>query len=252
MLRAHSEPLYAKASEAIQEYIKSQSLAPGDKLPPETSLAELLGVSRSTVREGLREMELQRRIVRIHGRGTIIAAPLPAIAGLTALESLESIAERQGWTCGTSNISVETARMSAEVAEALGRKANERATKIVLVKTHDSQPIWLAETWAPQSTLGQEEIRARLKNTIFDLFGPSLPPADYAFSTVTAAAATTWEADLLKIKRRTPLVVLTEVFYHSPDTKLLFSRNALIPGKIELQIGRRAPHFFESPRSAAN
>jgi GntR family transcriptional regulator len=215
-------------------------LAPGDKLPPETSLAVLLGVSRSTIREGLRELELQRRITRIHGRGTIISHPLPAITGLTTLESLESVATRQGWTCGTSNISIEPVRSPREVAEALGRKENERVTEVVLVKTHDGQPIWLSETWVPRSILNLDEIRASLKNTIFDLFGAKLPPADYAFSTVTASAATTREADLLKIQRRSPLVVLTETFYHSPERALFYSRNALIPGKIELQIGRRA------------
>jgi GntR family transcriptional regulator len=238
-LRSSNEPLYAKASEAIDRYIDEQKLAPGDKLLPEKNLAELLGVSRSTIREGLRELELRRRITRIHGRGTIIAHRLPAVTGLTTMESLESIARRQGWTCGTSDISIGAARLPQPIAEALGRKANERVTKVVLVKTLDGQPMWLAETWVPRSVVTQEDVRARLKNTIFDLFGPDLPAADYAFSTVTAAAATTREADMLRIQRRSPLVVLTEIFYHSPDRALFFSRNALIPGKIELQFRRR-------------
>jgi DNA-binding GntR family transcriptional regulator len=251
MLRVDNEPLYAKASEAIAKYIEAQKLVAGDKLPPEHGLAEILGVSRSTIREGLRELELQRRITRIHGRGTIIEHSLPAITGLSTLESIESLAARQGWKCGTSNITIGTDRLKQKVAAALGRRENERATKIVLVKTHESRPIWLAETWVPRSLLTPETVRERLKNTIFDLFGSE--PPDYAFSTVSASAATAWEALLLKIPRRSPLVVLTEVFYHSPEKALLYARNALIPNKIELQIGRRTkPADTRALRSEAD
>lgn len=239
-LRSDHEPLYAKVSDAIEEVIARHGLQPGDKLPPEAHLAELLGVSRSTLREGLRRLELQRRINRIHGRGTIIAPPLPAVSGLATLESLESIAARQGWTCGTSDKQVSSARLPAHVTEALGTRAYERGTRVVLVRTHDGQPIWLAESWIPEAVMSIEQVRARLRGTIFDLFGPQLPPADYASSTISATAATTNEAALLRIQRRAPLVVLTEVFYKAPEQALFYSRNLLIPGKITLQITRRA------------
>lgn len=238
-LKLSHGPLYAKASEAIDKYIEKNQLAAGERLPPETTLAEILGVSRSTIREGLRELELRHRVKRIHGRGTIISHGLPAVTGLTTMESLESIARRQGWTCGTSDVSVGQARLPQQIAEALGRKENERVTKVVLIKTLDGLPMWLAETWVPRSVLVFDEVKSRLKNTIFDLHDQDLPPADYAFSTVTAVAATIREAEMLQIQRRSPLVVLTEVFYHAPDRPLFYSRNALIPGKIELQFRRR-------------
>jgi len=240
-LRENSEPLYAKASHAVLSFIQAQKLKPGEKLPPEINLAELLGVSRSTIREGLRELELQRRIARIHGRGTIVAHSLPAVTGLATLESLESIGARQGWRCGTLNLRIDTVRLPKQAAEALGRPKGERATRVVFVKTHDEKPVWLAESWVPVSVLSLEEIRSRFRNTLFDLFGPALPEADYAYSTVSATAATTRDAKLLHISRRTPLVVLTEVFYHAPEKPLFYSRNMLIPGEIVLQIMRRPP-----------
>jgi len=239
-LRSDHTPLYAKASDAIEQFIAERGLQPGEKLPPEARLAEFLGVSRSTIREGLRHLELEHRINRIHGRGTIIAPQTPAVSGLATLESLESMAVRQGWQCGTSGKEVKSVRLPQFAAEALGVPENERATRVVLVRTHDGKPLWLAESWIPRSTMLIEEIHARLHGTIFDLFGPDLAPADYAFSTLTATAATTNEAQLLQIPRRTPLVVLTEVFYQAPDQALFYSRNLLIPDKIILSITRRA------------
>lgn len=47
-------------------------LAPGDKLPPERTLAEDLAVSRTTIREALQELERRRLVSRTPGRGTVV------------------------------------------------------------------------------------------------------------------------------------------------------------------------------------
>jgi len=240
-VRPKIEPLYVQVLEAVEGIITSNDLKPGDKLPSETRLAELIGVSRGTIRDALRELEQKRRISRVHGRGTIVAHAIPAVTGLATLESLESIASRQGWKCGTSNIEIKGVPLPREVAKALGRRSRERVTWLGLVKTHDSRPVWLAETWIPRSTLTMDEVRSRFRASIFDLIQSGAPRVDYASSSVSAAAATRRESDLLQIQRRSPLVILTEVFYEAPERALFYSRNALIPGGITLQIGRRLP-----------
>ncbi|KAM9864041.1 FadR/GntR family transcriptional regulator [Leucobacter sp. BZR 635] len=59
----------------LERLILDGKLAPGDKLPPERSLAEYLGVSRVSVREALRELENRSLIDRRPGRGTVVLAP---------------------------------------------------------------------------------------------------------------------------------------------------------------------------------
>lgn len=59
----------------IERLILEGQLAPGDRLPPERELAELLGVSRVSVREGLRELENRGLVDRKPGRGTIVMKP---------------------------------------------------------------------------------------------------------------------------------------------------------------------------------
>lgn len=46
-----------QAAEQIKQYIVSQKLAPGDRLPTETQLAETFGVSRLSVREATKSLE---------------------------------------------------------------------------------------------------------------------------------------------------------------------------------------------------
>lgn len=49
--------LYQAVQDEVKAYIIEQSLVPGDALPPETELAEQLGVSRNSVREAIKSLE---------------------------------------------------------------------------------------------------------------------------------------------------------------------------------------------------
>jgi GntR family transcriptional repressor for pyruvate dehydrogenase complex len=68
----------------ITRMIHDGNLVPGDRIPAERELAELTGVSRATLREALRELELRGLLDRRPGRGTIVVdAPRPDLdAGL--------------------------------------------------------------------------------------------------------------------------------------------------------------------------
>lgn len=59
----------------LERLILDGELAPGDRLPPERSLAELFGVSRVSIREALRELENRGLIDRKPGRGTVVLSP---------------------------------------------------------------------------------------------------------------------------------------------------------------------------------
>jgi len=70
-----SEPLFLRVAEQIERFVAGNELAPGDRLPGERELCELLGVSRASVREALRSLET-RGLVRVrHGKGVFVAAP---------------------------------------------------------------------------------------------------------------------------------------------------------------------------------
>lgn len=59
----------------IEKWIMNGDLEVGSKLPAERDLAEALGVSRASVRQGLRELEMRGFIDRRPGRGTIVLSP---------------------------------------------------------------------------------------------------------------------------------------------------------------------------------
>src|SRR5918994_6765271 len=64
---------------ALHRYIVDNSLRPGDRLPTERELIQQLGVSRSVLREALRELQAQRMIVARHGHGLHVLPYGPAL-----------------------------------------------------------------------------------------------------------------------------------------------------------------------------
>jgi GntR family transcriptional repressor for pyruvate dehydrogenase complex len=62
----------------LVELITLQKLNPGDRLPPERSLADLLEVSRPSLREALHILQAQGLVIIKHGQGTFIQEPIVA------------------------------------------------------------------------------------------------------------------------------------------------------------------------------
>ena len=64
--------VYEGVARQIERLISEGSLKPGDKLPSERELAEMFRVSRSSLRDGIRKLELLGLVEARHGEGTIV------------------------------------------------------------------------------------------------------------------------------------------------------------------------------------
>lgn len=71
------QKVYQGVLEEIRNYIESEGLKPGDKLPSERELSDKLQAGRSSVREALRAMELIGVIETRHGGGTFLSKYRP-------------------------------------------------------------------------------------------------------------------------------------------------------------------------------
>jgi len=71
-LEAPSPKLGTQVAEILKRRILSGQHAPGDKLPPELTLAAELNVNRFTVREAMNQLEQLRLIERRAGAGTVV------------------------------------------------------------------------------------------------------------------------------------------------------------------------------------
>lgn len=63
----------------LQTLVTSNTIRPGEKLPSERELCELLGVSRTVVREAVRSLVVKGLLEVRRGGGTVVRAPDPVL-----------------------------------------------------------------------------------------------------------------------------------------------------------------------------
>src|SRR5689334_11120369 len=68
-----SQPLYQQLQRSLREAIENRVIAPDDALPPERDLAEMLNVSRITVRKAIDELVEDGLLIRKQGSGTFVS-----------------------------------------------------------------------------------------------------------------------------------------------------------------------------------
>jgi len=87
--------VYQEIAKQLQRHI-TQELKPGDLLPPERELARMLDVSRSSVRDAIRTLELMGLLEPRQGVGTVVCNPAAPPANPLAdalLEKRKAIAD---------------------------------------------------------------------------------------------------------------------------------------------------------------
>ena len=73
--RHSAVPLYRQVADHIEATLDEGGLAPGDRLPGESELAEQHGVHRLTVRQALADLGARGLIHTVHGRGSFVSHP---------------------------------------------------------------------------------------------------------------------------------------------------------------------------------
>lgn len=73
--RDSKDPLHSQLADHIRQLIASRDLEPGDTFPSEARLGELVGISRTAVRDALDELVGEGLIVKNPGERTAVATP---------------------------------------------------------------------------------------------------------------------------------------------------------------------------------
>src|SRR5262245_46599812 len=121
----------AQVVEHVRKLIEAGRLGPGDRLPPERELALKIGVSRPSLRSGLRSLQAMGVVHARQGAGTFIAdgpprlgeAPLRFLAALHGFTRDEMFEARRVLEVGTAGLAAERAR-----AEQMAAMAEEVAS----------------------------------------------------------------------------------------------------------------------------
>jgi len=182
---------------------------PGERLGAERELAERLGVSRSTIRAALADLERGGVVRRARGRaGGIFVAERKVERDLTSLAGLPAYLRRQGFQPDARVLSTATIEADAETAEALGASASAPVLEIVRVRLADGEPISLERALFPAERF-PDLLDHALGGSLYELLQTQYAvvpgEAEERIEVVAAGAA---EARLLGLPRGAPLLAV--------------------------------------------
>ncbi|HTV10908.1 MAG TPA: GntR family transcriptional regulator [Acidimicrobiales bacterium] len=190
-------------------------LAPGEPLPPERTLAETFSTSRTTVRQALRELTIEGRLVRMHGRGTFAA--LPKMAQPLLLTSYTEDMRRRGLASRSLLLSVGQVRADEELAWRLGLKPRGRVLRVERLRIASEEPMAIETTHLDASKFPGLARKLGDSVSLYALlakdYGVHLAEAEETIETVPAPPR---EAELLETEVGYPMLLLSR---HSRDAK---------------------------------
>lgn len=118
--------LKAKTKEQILAYIKTLNNSEREKLPSESKLSEMFGVSRVTIRTVLEDLVSEGRIIRKHGSGSYVNPVFNKIkAPLYPYEPFEKIIHDSGNKPHSRNMGITVLPASEHIAGELSLKPGD-------------------------------------------------------------------------------------------------------------------------------
>jgi len=217
-----------------------QRTPPGEKLPSELALAKSLGVSRATLREGMRTFEARGLIRRRQGVGTFVVSQRRVIeSGLEVLESIERLANRIGLAVRMGELEVSETLATPEISEKLQIEEGTRLINISRVIYADDRPVAYLVDILPPNILTEEELQSGFYGSVIDfLLKRGKPGLSKSFTDIQAVAAESSIARLLEIQRGDVLLLFTARLYSDLGEIIDFSFSYFLPGYFRFHVIR--------------
>jgi GntR family transcriptional regulator len=202
-----TEPLaLGPTARAARERLLAALPGPGERLGAERELAERLGVSRSTIRAALADLERGGVIRRSRGRaGGIFVAERKVERDLTSLAGLPAYLRRQGFQSDARVLRTATTEADEDARTALQA---ELVHEVVRVRLADGEPISLERACFPAERF-PDLLDRSLAGSIYELLETqyALEPGE-AEERIEVVAAGAEEARLLGLRRGAPLLAV--------------------------------------------
>jgi GntR family transcriptional regulator len=213
-----------RAREAILQSILERRFE-GSRLPPENELAEMLGVSRTTVRSALQSLEQHGVLTRSPRRGTLVHGRLsPSMVGLQRLIGFTRMLEEQGYSVETLTDSKITVTPPDEVLQAIGAVKGTPIYEIDRLFLASGKPAIWAINYIRTDLFSVPPSEGQLAQSPFDM-GDLLVggPVDHALVELVPCKATKEVVKQLGLKPADAYLLLKELHFSDSDHVLGFS-----------------------------
>ena len=139
-------PFYFQLKQLITDEIRGGHWAPGARIASEHALCEHFGVSRTTVRQALAELESEGLLVKEKGRGTFVAEPRSSSWFLQSSHGFHDEATRAGRSVTSRVLRREVGPLPQWAARALDLAAGSTGVTLERLRSVDGELVMYVES----------------------------------------------------------------------------------------------------------
>jgi len=230
-------PAHVQIDWWLTEIIGRGELVPGDRLPRESDLAAMLGVSRMTLRQALSTLEARGVVVRTTGRagGTYITEPRIE-CDLTGLAGFTEQLRRAHLRAGARMIRATTIGATANTARALSIQRGSPVYEIVRVRTVQRKPLALERSYFPVDTF-PDLLEQRLTGSLYELLTRHYHQKPHtAVEELEAVVAHPEESKLLKVDEGSPLMLIVRTAFTAAGLAVEHARDLFRPDRVRISL----------------
>lgn len=218
-------PAYLQIEQDIRRQILSSGLSGEARLPRETELAELYGISRMTMRNALARLEEAQLVRRAHGIGTLVNLRRSTVAcDLSLMKRIQTQIRDQGFEPGQRITQRKTVSLVQKVADGLKVEPQSEAFFFERVITVDRTPTALIRSWVPVAEFpGLDRLELQENSvwkTISEHYSRNVARTSNQIELVEINAQ---EAQLLNLEEGERTLSLTGIAYDGEDTPVEYS-----------------------------
>jgi len=213
-------PLYYQIKEILLGYIKNNDM--GSVIPTETELCNLYGVSRPTIRQAMRELEMSGLIYRQKAKGSFVGEPKVDQDIATYFEDFEERMHRHGHVVRKEVIEYGVIPADELVAGKLKLEEGASVIKMRIIRYADEVPMVLTLSYLPEnlySKLTREDV---VNNSIRQLIARE-HSIKQCRKTFEVKLASDFELQLFGLKRIECMQYLETLCYSGDGTPLEYT-----------------------------
>lgn len=240
-----SQTLSDVTTRVLRGVLRGDGVKAGEKLPGEHELAQILQVSRVTVREALRTLERERLISRRRGIGTVVL-PQMIRKDLSLNFGITAMINNAGLEENVAEIDVSEESAPDSVAEALGLRPSAAVLKLDRVRAVEDQPIVWSMDWISGELITLEVLQrfahGDFGTSIYDFLQDQTSHSVVrGMANLEAIVATDRVAEKLHAKRGAAVMKMTQTDFDRTDLPVLYSVEYHLPDAIQFHIQRLGP-----------
>lgn len=210
-------PVYVQLMNILMKQIENGSLGEDDQIPAERELCDKYKISRTTVRQAIRELEKERYIYIQHGKGTFVS-PKNYKQELFGFYSFTEEMKKLGKKASTKVVEFEIIQCDKKIAQKMNKDIGDKIYRFTRLRFADGEPMMIVTSCIPYERFPDLSTEVVEKGSLYETF-TSIYNVVFTKAKETLQSVSTGkeEAKMLQTKVGFPSMLIERTTYEKDE-----------------------------------